>query len=65
MIYQIFPVKSKTEPLPTINKGLLQARHIQAQVKERTGNRSLPTEGLFWSPNTAGPFIVPITRWIE
>jgi hypothetical protein len=24
-----------------------------------------PTEGYLWSPMTAGPYLVPITRWIE
>ena len=64
MIHQIADVKIKTEPLPKINKGLLQARHIQANLKERTAEE-LPTEGLFWSPMTSGPFLVPVTRWIE
>ena len=65
MIYQIANVKTKTEPLPTINKGLLQARHIQALVKEKAADASLPTEGYLWSPMNTGPYLVPITRWIE
>jgi len=65
MIYQISDVKTKTEPLPTINKGLLQARHIQAQLKERVGDRSRPDRGQLWSPITSGPFLVPVSRWIE
>jgi len=65
MIYQITSVKTKTEPLPTINKSLLQARHIQAQVKERKGTQLLPNQGYLWSPVHAGPFLVPVTRWIE
>jgi hypothetical protein len=63
MICQITPVKTKTEASPTINKGLLQARHIQAQVKERS--KALPENGYLWSPFTPGPVLVPITRWIE
>jgi hypothetical protein len=65
MIYQINPVKTKTETLPTINKSLLQARHIQAHVKEQTHTQSLPNFGYLFSPDTAGPVLVPVTRWIE
>jgi hypothetical protein len=65
MIYQISNVKTKTEPLPTLNKGLLQARHIQNRVKEKAADRLAPTEGYLWSPMNAGPYLVPITRWIE
>ena len=65
MINQIASVKTKTEPLPTFNRDLLKARHIQAHLKERTATQSLPTQGTLWSPLTPGPFLVPITRWIE
>jgi hypothetical protein len=65
MIYQITPVKTKTEALPTINKGLLQARHIQAQIKERKASDTHPDSGYLWSPFTPGPVLVPVTRWIE
>jgi hypothetical protein len=65
MIYQISDVKTKTEPLPQINKGLIQARHIQAKLKERIADGLLPSEGHLWSPMTPGPYLVPITRWIE
>ncbi len=65
MINQIAPVSTKTESLPTLNKALLQARHIQNHVKERTATGPLPTTGVIWSPYTSGPFVVPVTRWIE
>ena len=61
MIHQISDIKSKTEPLPKIKKSPSQANPGQAQLKVR----KLPDTGLLWSPMTAGPFIVPITRWIE
>jgi len=64
MICQISDVKTKTEALPKINKGLIQARHIQAKLKEKIADGLLPSEGYLWSP-TSGPFLVPITRWIE
>ncbi len=63
MINQIATVLTKTEPLPSINKDLLKARHIQARVKTLTG--ALPTQVQMWSPITAGPYMVPVTRWIE
>ena len=65
MIYQITPLQSKTESLPSINKNLLKVRHIQAQVKERSKTQALPNVGYLWSPTTPGPVMVPITRWIE
>ena len=65
MIYQISDVKTKTEPLPPVNKGLIQARHIQAHLKEQIADGLLPDRVHIWSPMTAGPFIVPVTRWIE
>jgi hypothetical protein len=63
MINQIAPVQTKTEALPLINKDLLKARHIQANVKTLTG--TLPTKVQMWSPITSGPYMVPVTRWIE
>ena len=65
MIRQISHVKTKTEPLPTINRDLLKARHIQSHVKGMAAEGSKPTEGYLWSPINAGPYVVPITRWIE
>jgi hypothetical protein len=65
MICQIANVKTKTEPLPSINRDLLKARHIQAHVKEMAADGLAPTEGYLWSPINAGPYLVPITRWIE
>ena len=65
MIHQIAHVKTKTEPLTPINKGLLQARHIQSHVKELAADGLAPTTGYLWSPTTPVPYLVPITRWIE
>lgn len=69
MINQIAPVSTKTEALPSINKDLLKARHIQANVKTLTGAlprpTTLPRQVQMWSPITAGPVLVPVTRWIE
>ena len=64
MINQIAPVQIKTAALPQLNRGLLQARHIQSLVKERVTD-SLPKQVQMWSPITSGPYMVPVTRWIE
>ena len=65
MIYQLTNIKTKTEPLPTNNRDLLKARRIQAHMKEKAGDGLAPTQGYLWSPMTAGPYLVPITRWVE
>ena len=62
MINQISPVKTKTEQLPSINKGLLQVRHIQAELKTARRN---PVEPKIWAPLLSGPFLVPVSRWHE
>jgi hypothetical protein len=64
MICQVSHVKAKTAPLPRINKALTQVRKIQTEVKERAKHYPLDPSEL-WSPITAGPYIVPISRWIE
>jgi len=65
MINQIATVKTKTEPLPKLNRGLIQARHIQLHVKELAATGSLPSTVELWSPLNSGRYIVPVTRWIE
>lgn len=64
MINQIAPVPQKTGPLTAINKGLVQARHIQAKLKQQVEDEDKPDRVIFWSP-TALPYLVPIIRWIE
>lgn len=65
MIYQIADIKTKTEPLPKISKGLIQARHIQAHLKEQIADGLLPNRWQSWSPMTPGPVLVPVSRWVE
>jgi hypothetical protein len=65
MINQISHVKTKTEPLPTINRGLMQTRRIQAKLKERIADGLLPSSGLLWVPGTPEPHFVQVTRWVE
>jgi len=65
MIQQINHVKTKTEPLPNINRDLLKTRRIQAHVRENAAGHLTATEGYLWSPIHSGPYLVPITRWIE
>lgn len=65
MINQIAHVKTKTAPLPTINRDLLKTRRIQAHVREKAADGLAPSEGYLFSPINTGPYLVPITRWIE
>ncbi len=64
MIKQIAPVSTKTAPLPKINRGNIQARDIEILAIETTAT-SLPNQVEIWSPMMSGPYIVPVTRWIE
>ena len=45
MIYQISDIKTKTEPLPDINEGMVRARQIQARLREQFADELLPTYG--------------------
>jgi len=65
MINQIVPIPRKTSILPGINKGLIQARHIQAKLKDRPGHDTKPENAILWSADFAAPCVVPILRWIE
>ena len=64
MIHQVQSIKTKTEALPPVNKGLLQVRHIQARLNGQPDAKPLGRRAV-WSPITAGPFMVPVTRWVE
>ena len=65
MINQIAPIpQTTTGSLTGINKGLVQARHIQAKLKHQAEDDTRPDRVIFWSP-TALPYLVPIIRWIE
>jgi hypothetical protein len=63
MICQISNVKTKTGAIPPINKGLAQARNIQARLKNHAAPVPQPLDS--WTPITAGPYLVPVTRWVE
>jgi hypothetical protein len=65
MICQIKPVESQKESAAAINKGLIQARVIQARLSGRIIDAAPLGDGLFWSPLTAGPYLVPVSRWAE
>jgi hypothetical protein len=65
MINQIALISRKTSTLPGINKGLIQARHIQAKLKDRAGDDNKPDRGILWRTDIAAPCVVPILRWIE
>lgn len=63
MINQISPIAQKTTSLSGINKGLIQARHIQAKLKQESA-ATKPDRAILWSPDSM-PYLVPIIRWIE
>jgi hypothetical protein len=65
MIHQICQVKAQTERLPELNQGFDQVRRLQAQLKARRPKRAQSTGEQFWSPMTAGPYLVPVSRWVE
>jgi hypothetical protein len=65
MICQISNVKKKTGPLPALNRDLFKARHIQAHVKELAADGLAPIDNYFGSPMNSGPYLVPVTHWIE
>jgi len=60
MICQISPIKTKTQALAKLKESL-----AQAEVKGHLAELSLPEHVELWSPITSGPYIVPVTRWIE
>ena len=65
MINQIAPILKTTTRLTTLNKDLAKVRLIQARVKGRHTPADKPENGILWSPITAGPYMVPVLRWIE
>jgi hypothetical protein len=52
--------RNKTVALPNLNKGLMQARHIQAKLngREFAGHTG-------WGPMNYGPYVVPLSRRAE
>jgi len=66
MINQISQIKTKTESIPKINRSLIQARLIQAHLKERIADGLLPkNEWISRRPITPTTFRATVTRWIE
>lgn len=63
MICQISKIKTKTAPLPKIDRGSVEAKHLQPHLKSRDDEQS--DQEHFWSPMTAGPYLVPVSRWVE
>ncbi len=43
----------------------MQARHIQAKLNGRIVDAVPLDDGTFWSPVTSGPYLVPVSRWVE
>ncbi len=65
MIYQVQTIPAKTAPLPKIDQDLIKARRIQARLNGRTPESISSREGVSWTPITSGPYVVPVTRWVE
>jgi len=65
MIKQIAPVPSAATPTPSLNKGLVKARHIQDRLKNLEASDAKPKKGILWDPATSAPYLVQVTRWIE
>jgi hypothetical protein len=62
MIKQITPlVSDEIETTP----GLPKFGWIRARRKNASGAASSALDKASWTPLTSGPYIVPITRWIE
>lgn len=64
MIHPTTHVKTRTGPLPGINRDLIKARHIQSHLKEMAADGLAPTGSYLCSSVNNGPGLVPITRWI-
>ena len=66
MINQISQIKTKTESIPKINRSLIQARLIQAHLKERIADGLLPRTGwISRRPFAPATVRATVTRWIE
>ena len=65
MITQIAHIPTKTEPLLKIDRTSFKVHHLQARLKAEGRPESLPKHGLFWSPATPGPVMVPILHWLD
>jgi hypothetical protein len=38
---------------------------VQPQSSERVTGTQREADNFYWSPLTAGPYLVPVTRWVE
>jgi len=61
MINQISPIQTKTSDLTHLNKGLIQARHIQARLKESAQHAHTG----FRHAATAGQSLLPANSWFD
>jgi hypothetical protein len=53
MICQVKPIKNLPSKITSIDPAFALP------------NRDMRVESLDWSPITAGPYLVPVTRWVE
>jgi hypothetical protein len=61
MIYQISHIQNKTQDLSHLNKGLLQARHIQARLKESAHH----AQSSLRHAATADFSLLPVNSWFD
>jgi hypothetical protein len=61
MIYQISSVQAKTQALAHLNKGLIQARHIQARLKESAHTVRSTDESSSRNFTT----LLPVNSWFD
>ena len=53
MICQVKPIKNRPAPTTSIDPAFALP------------DRDVKVESIVWSPLTAGPYLVPVTRWVE
>ena len=64
MINQIAPI-AQASPANQHNRDFAKARLIQAKLNGRVIDAAEIDYGYLWSPLTAGPYLVPVLKWIE
>ena len=64
MICPTHYMKSKSAILPRVKEKFPRAARILSKSTALPEAKTIDP-GMVWSPMTAGPFMVPVTRWIE
>lgn len=64
MINQVSPIP-QVNTSNQLNKDFAKARLIQAKLNGRVIDAAEIDYGYLWSPLTAGPYLVPVLKWID